>query len=203
MPNFCLGSAACLLNQSIFLTLVRFDAISGRMKAFFLFFAAVFVALTPAQAYIENPNLFPLGEQEALMANTGVALAGSSGAVFYNPAGLATLEKPKFSMSANSYLITKTDFTPFDNIDSTNVNFSTSGSQAIPSSLVSVHKWDTWTVAFSLLVPQQTKNQDIDDFETKSYKVQLTQSIQTQFLLFGLSAGAHLQLIQILERVAF
>ena len=48
-----------------------------------------------------NPNLLPLGEEEALLANTGTARSGSTGAVFYNPAGLSTVEGTSFSLSGS------------------------------------------------------------------------------------------------------
>lgn len=146
-----------------------------------------------SQAYVENPNLFPLGEQEAMMANTGVAITGSTGSVFYNPAGLAGLRDARISMSANSYMLTKTQYKPFDSFDGSDLDFTTSGLQAVPSSIVSAKRGQVWTYAFSVLVPQESRMHEIADFETASYSTQLIQSGEARFILIGVSAAASLE----------
>jgi len=47
--------------------------------------------------YEENRDLYPLGEKEALMANTGIAASGSTGSVYFNPAGLVSVQKNRIS----------------------------------------------------------------------------------------------------------
>lgn len=151
------------------------------------------LCLGVAQAYVENPNIFPLGEKESLMANTGVALSGSSGAAFYNPAGLASVTNPKISMSANSYMIINTQFRPLDRFDGHDLNFDAAGFLAVPSSLVSVQKTEPWTLAFSVFVPEQNQVNDMSSFSTTNFNTQLIQSIRAQFILLGLSAAAPLE----------
>jgi len=165
---------------------------SLRNRAWILYFGFVFFTYG-SLAYVENPNLFPLGEQEALMANTGVAISGSTGAVFYNPAGLSSLRDSRISMSANSYMFSRTDYSPLDSFDGKDLNFSTSGFQAVPSSIVSAHRGEVWTWAFSVLVPQENRNHETATFETNSYTTQLIQSGEARFILLGLSAAATLE----------
>lgn len=163
------------------------------MKKIISYFV-LFVFLIPffsAQAYYENPNIYPLGEKEAFMANTGVALSGSTGAVLFNPAGLVGIKTSKVSMSANSYLSVKTKYAPLDNVDGTDLNFTSNGVLAIPSSLVSVQKLDAWTLAFSVLVPEQTQLNDMSVYETTNFNEQIILSVRSQLVLIGLSAANH------------
>lgn len=159
----------------------------------FRFFFPLFLMSFSAGAFIENPNLFPLGEREAFVANTGVALAGSTGSVFYNPAGLASIRSAKLSMSANTYLLSKTDYAPLDNVDGKDLNFSASGFLAVPSALISVHRGETWTIAYSALVPEQRRVHEMADFETPNYNIEMTYASQAQFILLGISAGAPME----------
>ena len=158
-----------------------------------IFLFAILISFSAAQAYYENPNIYPLGEKEAFMANTGVALSGSTGAVLFNPAGLVGIKSSKVSMSANSYLSIKTQYSPLDNVDGTDLNFTSNGVQAIPSSLVSVQKLETWTLAFSVLVPEQTQLNDMSVYETPNFNEQVILSIRSQLVLIGLSAASQSQ----------
>ena len=54
---------------------------------------------------VQYPFLYPLGDVEALMSNTGTGLRESRGGVAYNPASIARLEGADLSASANTYNI--------------------------------------------------------------------------------------------------
>ncbi|MBL7545275.1 MAG: outer membrane protein transport protein [Bdellovibrionaceae bacterium] len=137
-------------------------------------------------SYIDNRNLFPLGEKEMFMANTGVALTESSGNVFYNPAGLALTQATKLSLSSNSYFNSKTEYKSIQILDDTNFPFSTSGSQSIPSTLVSAWKGEKMAWAFSILVPHQLKIQDAALYKTANYEtVQVARVQSFQILMIG------------------
>lgn len=143
-------------------------------------------------AFIENRSLYPLGEREAIMANTGVALGGSSGAVYFNPAGLVGIRSTRLSLSGNAYLNTKTDYSPAEIVDGKSLDFSTSGFQAIPSSLVVTKDLGVWVVGFSMLIPQQGRTRDLANFETTNYNIQFSRVVDQQFLLMGGTAAASL-----------
>lgn len=70
------------------------------MPVLILIFLIVFSSQSRAE--FGGLHVMPLGEREALMANTGVALRNSSGAVYYNPAGLVGVEHRRFTL-ASSY----------------------------------------------------------------------------------------------------
>lgn len=153
-----------------------------------IFFAAQLLAIG-AFAYYENPNIYPLGEKEAFMANTGVALSGSTGATFFNPAGLAGIQNSKVSLSANSYLSIKTSFSPLDVIDNSNFNLDANSLVAVPSSVVSAQKIENWTVAFSVLVPEQTQLNSMTTHESTNFNTQVILNVRSQLLLLGLSGA--------------
>lgn len=142
---------------------------------------------------MDNRNLFPLGEKEMFMANTGIALTGSSGGAFYNPAALATIETTKLSLSSNTYFASKTQYSSIQNLDDRSFPFTTTGSQSIPSSLVSAWKGEKVTTAFSIFVPHQLKVQDGQLYSTVNYDaVQITRSQSFQILMAGGSVASKL-----------
>ncbi len=143
-----------------------------------------------AYGYIDNRGLLPVGEIESFMANTGTALSGSTGAVYYNPAGLASIERSHISVSANSYLSTKSRLNPIQTIDGVDFDFSTKGLQAIPSAFVSTGQKDKWKYAFSVLIPHQTRVQDSVAYSTPSYPTfQFSRTNFFQVLMAGLSVA--------------
>jgi long-subunit fatty acid transport protein len=156
------------------------------MTQFFLILI-LFVSLNSfGYSYIDNRNLFPLGEKEMFMANSGVALTQSSGNVFYNPAGLADLGSAKLSLSSNTYFNSKTEYKSIQTLDDQNIPFSTSGTQSIPSTLVSAWKGENLAWAFSILVPHQLKVQDSTIYSSNSYEaIQITRSQSFQILMVG------------------
>ena len=62
--------------------------------------AACLVVSSTARADNSNPNLIPFGETESFLGNAGVGRANDTGAVYYNPSGLAELESGRISVSA-------------------------------------------------------------------------------------------------------
>ena len=129
----------------------------------------LFPLVSHAYSYIDNRGVLPIGEIEAFMANTGVALSGSTGAVYYNPAGLASVEKNHLSISANSYIKTTGDITPLQTFDGTEMNFHVEGLQTIPTSFVSTGRLGDVRYAFSVLIPHQLKVQDSHAYSSPHY----------------------------------
>lgn len=143
--------------------------------------------------YTDNRGLWPVGEIEAFMANTGIALSGSTGAVIYNPAGLAGFTNNEISLSANTYMKWQSEITPLQTIDGTDLDFSSSGIQAIPHSFVSTWRMKPFTFAFSILVPHQLKEEDVVSYSSPSYPViQLSRTNYFQLLMGGVSVATSL-----------
>ncbi len=144
---------------------------------------------TSSFAYIENRSIYPLGEAESQMANTGVALKGSSGSAFFNPAGLASTRERSLSLSGNTFMQFKTDAKPFLVLDGKDLDLSATGTQVVPSSLVSTWAEGPWTLAFSVYVPELLRTSFIQSFSTNSFDVELGRTIDSQFVLVGMAAG--------------
>lgn len=156
------------------------------MAQFFIFIVIFISTNSFGYSYIDNRNLFPLGEKEMFMANSGVALTQSTGNVFYNPAGLADLGSTKLSLSSNTYFNSKTEYKSIQTLDDQNIPFSTSGTQSIPSSLVSAWKGEKMAWAFSIMVPHQLKVQDSSVYNSNSFEtIQITRSQSFQILMVG------------------
>ncbi len=159
----------------------------------FIFSVLVLAQFSWGYSYVDNRNLYPLGEKELFMANTGIAMTQSSGSAFYNPAGLATIEANKLSLSSNTYFTAKSDFSSLQTIDDKKMPFSTSGSQSIPSSLISTWKGEKLTTAFSIFVPHQMKVQESALFSSNNYEaIQMTRSQSFQVLMAGGSVAGKL-----------
>lgn len=157
-----------------------------------LFLVIFCLSLEPsARAYIQNRSLFPMGEREASMANTGTALSASSGAVYYNPAGLANITQKRFSISGNSYFSYKKDYTPLAEADSEDLNFSSTSLQTIPSTLVSIIPLESSVLAFSILIPEQIRSSDLHNFETSRYNIQISNQAHSDLILLGFSKAQH------------
>ena len=121
-----------------------------------LFFLIVFwTGSLPARCQTYNPNVLPLGDKEALMGNTGTGGIASVGAVYYNPGCLPMVKGNSFSLSGSAYMKYRFSAEPLVNFGNTPVNFSGTGYQSIPTSLIMVRGWKKWYLGFSVLIPMQ------------------------------------------------
>ncbi len=153
----------------------------------------VSVKFAQADSFTDNRLLFPIGEVEAFMANTGVALSGSTGAVIFNPAGLGGFKNNRISLSGNAYMKVESEIVPLQTMDGTDLNFSTSGIQAIPHSFVSTWRTSPWTLAFSIMVPYQIKLEDAVLYSSPIYpSIQLSRTNYFQLLMGGGSLAVNL-----------
>lgn len=150
---------------------------------------AIFAVSLKAFAFIENRHLFPMGDAEMMMANTGIALKASSGNAFFNPAGLAQLKQRRLSLSGNTYMRHTVDVKPALVVDDRDVNLSSAATQAVPSSVISTLPWKDFTFGFGVFVPEQLRTTELSQLDTPAYDVQLSRSFDQQLLLIGLSAG--------------
>lgn len=157
------------------------------------FVALLCLVSLPVHAYIENRGLFPVGESEALMSNTGVALSGSAGAALFNPAGLASLKQNKLSLTGNTYMAYSSELKPIVIYDGQDVNFRLSGTQAIPASFISTWYKEPWTLAFTVAVPELVRSSSISNYETPNYDLLISQMTDNQFMMIGFGAGTQLE----------
>jgi len=100
-----------------------------------------------AQANRENPTLFPIGEIEPFLGNTGIALKKSSGSVYYNPAALSTKDDVSFSANGSSYFFQNSSFKG----GSGGIGSESFG--ILPTTFVSSKPFKSFVGAISLLVP--------------------------------------------------
>ncbi len=146
------------------------------MRSCAILFALALSAVGGAE--VENPQLFPFGEREVLTGNAGVAGSPSSGAVVYNPAGLALIEHSSLSVSGSTYIVQNMKAAPLFRIDGTDLEYTASGFETIPASVISVTRSNDWALAFAVLVPESLKLNNRLSFSTPNTSTTIHQ-IQT------------------------
>jgi hypothetical protein len=154
--------------------------------------AACLVVSSTARADNSNPNLIPFGETESFLGNAGVGRANDTGAVYYNPSGLAELESGRISVSGAVYMSFSVQYQAALNIDNTNIPLSVSGFDTIPSTYVAVRKLGDWVGAFSVLVPTSMILSDHVSFTTPNTTTNVVYTTQTSDLWVGLSLARKL-----------
>jgi hypothetical protein len=146
-----------------------------------------FVSLAHASNY--NPNVLPVGEREPFLANTGAALRGSAGAVFYNPAGLAELKKSRISLSGSTYVYNEFSTDKFTTWDDTDLPLKAYGFNTLPSTLVSVFSSGEWVYAVSILVPAEFRFKNRQAWATPNTNTTLVLTSDTQEIWAGFSVA--------------
>ncbi len=148
---------------------------------------------SPAHAsYIQNRALQPLGEQEAFLANTGVAALGSSGAPFYNPAALMTLESHRLSAEGSVFQSSAAESGAFLVVDKRDLDLKLSGLSPIPAAVMgSQHLWGR-PVGFFVLVPDLQELRARRHWETENTRTSLITNLVTKDLWFGGSTAFRL-----------
>jgi hypothetical protein len=142
-----------------------------------------------ASAANSNPNFLPFGENESFLGNAGVGRANDTGAVYYNPAGLAEIGNGRVSVSGAVYLSFHTHFDALTREDNTNIPFDFSGFNTIPSTYVATRRVGPLVCALSILVPSSLKLDDHASFATPHVQGDLVYSISQSDLWIGLSAA--------------
>ena len=138
----------------------------------------------------ENPGLFPVGERESLIGNSGIAGVGSGGALYYNPAALIELEGLSLSVAGYAYLSYSIKTDPFVRVDGTDLNFSASGFTSIPSTAVSTFEWGKdKLLAVGIIIPEALVYNDHQSFSTPNTRTDLAISETAQDLRLGAGFG--------------
>lgn len=147
--------------------------------------AAVLVSdLARADAF--NRNLFPIGERESVLANTGIT-SPTAGAVFYNPANLARIDHSEISMSGTTLLRFSVDADAFAVVEGVNQPFKASGLLTIPASLASTYDLGEFALATAILVPDAFEIDNITTFEGNQTRVTVMNKQRRQDLWLGAS----------------
>jgi hypothetical protein len=121
-----------------------------------------------------NQDSFALGNEAALTGGAVTAVAGDSGAAWYNPAGLATLRSNTVDVSASAFVIRERSVPnaletslPFAELSQ---DLSSLDILSVPSALVWVRELDQGlSAAFGVFVPVQDR-----------FSITVTESIQTE-----------------------
>lgn len=154
------------------------------------FVALVFILATSlnANAEVENPNLLPLGDREAYMGNAGVALQGSPGNIFYNPAGLGKLTGRRISAGGSAYALVKGRLQLLNE----NVDFHTI--QTVPNMVASTKRFENITVGFGVFVPMTFEGtiESTQGFPLTGGTLRLNSQFKTDEQYIGLAAGKEL-----------
>lgn len=111
-----------------------------------------------------NTNILPLGDKEAMMANTGTGGVGSLAAVYYNPAALSDLQGTSFSLAGSAFMGFSFSASPLAYIDGTKLDFKGSGFQGVPTSFIMARSTGAWKLAFSILVPTEFHYEGQEDW---------------------------------------
>ena len=104
-------------------------------------FLALILIFGSHQASAQVPTF--IGEQEGLTANTGIGRFGSTAAGYYNPAGLAGVEKDKISVSA-------TAFQSYTQRVTGELDMYVQATQTMPTQVTSVWRVPYGTIALSV-----------------------------------------------------
>lgn len=152
------------------------------MKSSLLLFL---IASSALAGEVENPSYLPFGEQEAFLGNTGIALEGSSGAVFYNPGALGWVNNRKISVYGNTYT--------FDNMrqsraiapDSPDLVMNSSAASSIPLSSVTVFGSEATTFAFSVNTPYSSRQERFIPYRNNQFDVRLSNDATETSLWIG------------------
>jgi len=146
--------------------------------------AVALVALTTvARADQTNRNLFPIGEEETLRANAGIA-GSSPGSVFHNPAGLAWITNAQLAVSGTTLMYFRSSTDRLLELDEP-VPYEATGFAPIPASLVSTYRVGDYSLATAILVPDLFQLDNRQSRDTAMTHVEILQSIHRQDLWLG------------------
>ena len=123
------------------------------------------------------------------MGNTGIAMSSSTGAVFYNPAGLATLTHPSISLSGSNYMYANLSANGFAYIDNTSINYGAKAFLPIPSIAASTFRLFNMTEAVSIVVPSLISLENQTNWKTPNTNLSVTNYENSQQIRFGSSLG--------------
>jgi len=143
-----------------------------------------------------NPNLIPLGDKESLMGNAGTGGLGSTGAVYYNPGALTLLKGNSLSLSGSAYLQFRYKATPVINIFGTDVDYSATGYQSIPTSLIVAKTYRDWYLAYSILIPMSFRYEGPTTWlipaGDNNIKMKMMQNYSESIFMAGITAARKL-----------
>ncbi|HEV3190631.1 MAG TPA: hypothetical protein VGY54_09055, partial [Polyangiaceae bacterium] len=145
-----------------------------------------------ASANNKNPNLVPLGENESFLGNAGVGRANDSGAVYYNPSGLAELPTGRVSVSGAVYTSVSEHYDAFLTLDNTQIPLDASAFVTIPSAYAATRRFGDWVGAFSVLVPDSIEFDDHVVIATPAHQGNITYFARESELWLGLSLARKL-----------
>jgi hypothetical protein len=139
-----------------------------------------------------NPNVVPIGENESYLGNTGIGRPNDTGAVYYNPAGLAEISSAKVALSGTVFASVSEHSDGITAIEGTNVPFDASGFNTIPTAFVGTAKLGDWVGAVSILVPLSLQFGGHSNLAVPSFVTNLVYSDSETEEWYGLSIARKL-----------
>lgn len=154
-------------------------------------YCAVAAFSRTARGDSSNPNVIPLGENESFLGNTGTGRANDTGAVYYNPAGLAELAGT-VALSGTVYASVSEHYGALLQFQGVNIPFDASGYNAIPTAFVGTAKLGDWVGAFSVLAPISLQFEDRATLPIPNLVTNLVYSSSETEYWYGLSLARKL-----------
>jgi len=123
------------------------------------------------------------------MANTGTGGIADTGAVYYNPAALASIAHSRMAVTGSTYLSfgIKADSVARIDTPAQDVPYQANGFNTIPASYVLTYALDHAVIAFSVLVPDSLQLENRANFTTTNTKGVIAQSYKYSDLWLGAS----------------
>jgi long-subunit fatty acid transport protein len=163
------------------------------MRNLLLALTGILFFSSPAHADTENPLLFPIGEREPFLGNTGIAGVHSIGAMHYNPAALTELNGTHLSVSGSAFLHYSIQADPYLKLDQEYINFKASGLTTIPTLTASSYEINPDTIlAVGILVPESLLYNDHQFYETSSNRIDILSSENDQEMRVGTAVGVRM-----------
>lgn len=167
------------------------------MRRFALGFGLLAIVLSSnAQNQYFNQQLLPLGDESALLANSGIAGQSPNSAVIFNPAALVLNTGNSFSFSGNAYFEFEYTAEGAASLGGESIDLNASGLQFMPTSLIyHLDKWG-WNFSFALCVPNYLDYTGEERFESASgspfNKLNITEGVKESLYSGFLGAGKDL-----------
>lgn len=123
-----------------------------------------FIVLTASvtQASPGNDDAFFLGDEAAVAGGAVVATTHDSGAVWYNPAGLGANDRNRLDLTSTAFQLRferSPEFVEYSAGSLANFNaLSTNEIQVVPTALVGMRRFGSFSAAFGVFVPLQDEN---------------------------------------------
>ena len=142
-----------------------------------------------AQNQYFNQQILPLGDESALLANSGIAGQSPNSAVIFNPAALSLNHGRSLSFSGNAYYEFNFVAENLANINGQSLDLKASGFQVLPTSLIYHYDYWGWQWSFALTSPAYLNYDGLNQFNFGREKVYIEENLHEVLYSGFLGAG--------------